>query len=237
MRHIRRNNEPQSLTQWRAAYQNDPNFGYDLITTNLRRELRQVLVAEQGGLCAYTGRRIDAASCHIEHPKPQVHCVNGEDVAFANMLACVPAPNAPGLPYGAHKKGAWPDATEEALFVSPLRPGCEERFSFTLHGEITASSPTDAATTQTIDRLGLNHARMQQLRKAAIEATLEIRGRGHASLDLRQARARLNSLDVAEENRGALEPFCFVLKQAIRKHISRVESRVKAIRESTRERR
>ena len=117
------------------------------------------------------------------------------------------------------RTGSWPDATEEALFVSPLRPGCEERFSFTLNGEIRASSPTDAAATKTIERLGLNHALMNQFRKAAIEATLGMRGRGLASLDLHSARARLNGLRAAEENRGSLEPFCFVLKQAIRKHI------------------
>ena len=230
MRYIQKNNEPQSLTQWRAAHQNDPNFGYGLIDTNLRGELRQALVAEQGGLCAYTGRRIDEARCHIEHPKPQVHCVNGEDVSFANMLACVPAPNAPGLPYGAHKKGAWPDATEEALFVSPLRPGCEARFAFTLKGEIGASSPTDAAAKKTIEQLGLNHELMRQFRKAAIEATLEIHGRGQASLDLHRARARLRGLRVVEQNRGPLEPFCFVLKQALQRHITRVE----AIRQSKR---
>lgn len=231
MRHIQKNNEPQSLIQWRAVNQNDPNFGYRLIEANLRGDIWQALVAEQGRLCAYTGRRIDEASCHIEHPKPQAHCMNGEDVSFANMLACVPAPNAPGLPYGAHKKGSWPDATEEALFVSPLRPSCEERFSFTLSGEIRASSPADAAAKETIDRLGLNHTLMQQFRKAAIEATLGIRGRGHASLNLHSARARLNGLRAAERNRSPLEPFCFVLKQALQKHITRVE----AIRQSKRE--
>ena len=231
MRHIQKRNEPQSLTQWRAAFQNDPNFGYLLIEANLRREIRQALVAEQGGLCAYTGRRIDEASCHIDHPKPQTHCMNGEDASFANMLACVPAPNAPELPYGAHKKGSWPDATEEALFVSPLRPCSEERFSFTLNGEIKASHPTDAAATETIGRLGLYHALMKQFRKATIEATLGIRGRGHASLDLHSARARLNGLRTAEQNRSPLEPFCFVLKQALQRHITRVE----AIRKSKRE--
>jgi hypothetical protein len=71
MRHIQKNNEPQSLTQWRAAHQTDPNFGYSMIEANLRGEIRQALVAEQGGLCAYTGRRINETSCHIEHPKPQ----------------------------------------------------------------------------------------------------------------------------------------------------------------------
>ena len=157
--------------------------------------------------------------------------MKSQDVSFANMLACRPEPNAPELPYGAHKKGSWPDATEEALFVSPLRPGCEERFSFTLKGEIKASDPTDAAATETIARLGLNHNLMKQLRKAAIEATLEVRGRGYASLDLHRARARLNGLKAAEQNRSSLEPFCFVLKQALQKHLTRVE----AIRQSKRE--
>src|SRR5262245_45509034 len=207
MRHIQKKNEPQSLTEWRAAHRNDPNFGYLLIEASLRRETRRALVDEQGGLCAYTGRRIDEGSCHIEHPKAQVHCMNGEDASFSNMLACVPAPNAPALPYGAHKTGAWPDAAEEALFVSPLRPGREERFSFTLNGEIRASDPTDAAAMKTIDRLGLNHTLLQQFRKAAIEATLGIRGRGYASLDLRSARARLNGFMAAEQNHSPLEQF------------------------------
>ena len=96
---------------------------------------------------------------------------------------------------------------------------------------IRASSPTDDAATKTIDRLGLNHALMNQFRKAVIEATLGIRGRGHASLDLHSARARLNGLRTAEQSRSPLEPFCFVLKQALQRHITRVE----AIRRSKRE--
>jgi uncharacterized protein (TIGR02646 family) len=230
MRHIQKKSEPQSLTHWRAAYQNDPNFGYRLIEADLRGEIREALVAEQGGLCAYTGRQIDEASCHIEHPKPQVHCINGEDASFANMLACVPAPNAPGLKYGAHKKGAWPDATEEALFVSPLRPGCGTRFSFTFRGEIRPSNPADDAAAETIRRLGLDHPILNQLRKAAIDGTLGVHGKGPASLDLRRARKRITSLSSAEQSNSLLEQFSFVLQQALEKHIRRLQ----AIRESRR---
>jgi hypothetical protein len=83
---------------------------------------------------------------------------------------------------------------------------------------------------RTIDRLGLNHALMQQFRKAAIAATLEMRGRGQASLDLHRARVRLSGLRAAEQDHGSLEPFYFVLKQALQRHIARVE----AIRQSKR---
>ena len=230
MRQIQKRNEPQSLTQWRAVYQNDPNFAYDLIDANLREVIRKALVVEQGGLCAYTGRRVDKDSCHIEHLKPQAHCANGEDVSFGNMVACVPAPNAPGLPYGAHKKGSWPDVTQEALFVSPIQPGCGTRFSFNLRGEIKPRNPADHAAMETIRRLRLDHTLLDQLRKAAINGTLRVHGRGPASLDRTGARRRITSLSAAEQDNSILEPFSFVLQQALEKHIVRLE----AIRDSRR---
>ena len=230
MRLIQKRNEPQSLRQWRATHQNDPNYGYALIDARLRAEIRQALAAEQGGLCAYTGCRIDKASCHIEHPKPQVHCARGDDVSFGNMLACVPAPNTPRLPYGAHKKDSWPDTAQEQLFVSPLRNCCGTRFSFSLRGEINPSNPADDAAKETICRIGLDHPLLNQFRKAAIDATLSVHRRGPASLDLKSARRRITSLSMAEQRNEILEPFCFVLQQALEKHIKRLQ----AIRNSQR---
>src|SRR6267378_6962942 len=107
MRKILKRAEPQSLAQWRAANGNDLNFGYGMIGAPLRLEIRRALVLEQGGICAYTGQFIDENACHIEHPKPQRHCARGEDVAYQNMVACVPAPNKPGLPYGAVPLWFW----------------------------------------------------------------------------------------------------------------------------------
>ena len=224
MRYIQKRTEPQNLTQWRGTYQNDQNFGYGLIDSNLRLEIRLALVLEQRGLCAYTGRRIDANGCHIEHPKAQTHCQRGEDVSYSNMLACVPAPNAPSLPYGAHKKNTWPDATQETLFVSPLHQNCTGRFSFSIRGEIHPANPADDAAKETIKRLGLDHALLTQLRKAAIDATLGTRWRGLASVDLKNARRRIAQLKAAERSNGVLEAFCFVLQQALEKHILRLQA-------------
>lgn len=223
MRQIQKNSEPHSLTQFRAAFQSDPNFGYGLIDTDLRGEIRRALVLEQRSICAYTGRRIDEHSCHIEHLKPQVHCRNGEDVLYSNMVACVPAPNAPRLPYGAHRKGSWPDPAQTPFFVSPLH-SCEARFSFTIRGEIQVANNSDQAARETIARLGLDHSRLTQLRKAAIDATLGVHPKGPGSLDLAKARKRLAGLIRAESTNGALEPFCFALKQALEKHIKRLEA-------------
>ena len=59
------------------------------------------LLVEQGGICAYTGRRITRrdsfgyqAGFHIEHLKPQKHFKQGEDTDYENLTE-----------YGAVKKG------------------------------------------------------------------------------------------------------------------------------------
>lgn len=232
MRQIQKSTEPRRLASWRAAHQNDPNFGYDLINGVLRNEIKRSLLDEQGEICAYTGMRICQDTSHIEHPKPQTHCGPGEDVRYTNMLACFPAPNAPEVPYGARQKGSWPDPTKEYLFVSPLSGGCEARFSFTLRGKIKPADAGDDGAKATINALTLDHRLLTDLRKAAIDKTLEIFRAGPASLPLSKARHRLAGLERAELAGGILEPFCFVLKQALVKHISRVE----AIRQNRRRR-
>jgi uncharacterized protein (TIGR02646 family) len=223
MRQINKSAEPAELTQWKAQNRALPNYCYSSLQADHRLAIRTALVNEQRGLCAYTGRRIDVAGCHIEHLRPQAHCGQGEDVDYRNLVAGVPAPNTPRLPYGAHQKGAWPTIADEHLFVSPLSGGCAARFSFRLNGEIEAANVVDAAAVETIARLGLNAAALVQLRKAAIEATLQIRGRGPASIGIADARRRLRDLEQAERQVGTLEPYSFVLVQALERQIRRVE--------------
>lgn len=222
MRHIQKGNEPRDLGEWRTRCMKGPNFNYDSIDAELRRNIRQALVAEQRGLCAYTGRWINDTMCHIEHLKPRAHCEKGEDVFYGNMVACVPAPNTARLPYGAHQKGSWPDPTQEGLFVSPLRPECETRFTYTSRGEMKPARQDDIAAAETIHRLGLNNDRLRQLREAAIEETVEFSG--DASASLRNARTLLAQINRAEQGYGPLRPFTFVLKPILEKEIQRLEA-------------
>jgi uncharacterized protein (TIGR02646 family) len=223
MRQINKGAEPAELTQWKARNRSLPNYCYASLTAVHRLTLRTALVAEQRGLCAYTGRRIDVDTCHVEHLRPQAHCGRGEDVDYRNLVAGVPAPNAPKLQYGAHPKGAWPKVADEHLFISPLSVGCAARFSFRLNGEVEPANTADAAAAETIGRLGLNAQPLVQLRKAAIEATLQIRGRGPASIGVAVARRRLYDLERAEQQVGTLEPYSFVLVQALERQIQRIE--------------
>lgn len=223
MRQINKGAEPGVMTAWKAANRALPNYSYASLSAALRDAIRTALVAEQRGLCAYTGRRIENNTCHIEHLRPQCHCGPGEDVDYRNLVAGVPAPNTPRLPYGAHKKDRWPPIPDEYLFVSPLSGGCDTRFAFNLKGEVLPARTGDRAATETIARLGLNDPALVQLRKAAIDATLQARGQGPASIDVSNARRRLRALAQAEDQAGPLEPFSFVLAQALERQIRRIE--------------
>ena len=79
MRRIEKRNEPAELRHWRAAHQVEPagsgiNYGYAALRQSpaVTDRLLDALLAEQGGLCAYTGRRIGHPSAHVEHLIPQV---------------------------------------------------------------------------------------------------------------------------------------------------------------------
>lgn len=233
MRKIQKSTEPRELTEWRTTNKSDINFGYSLIDANLRRTILEALVAEQRSLCAYSGRRITATTCHVEHEKAQEHCSPDETVAYANMRACVPAPNTAELPYGAQPKKSWPPPSESHLFVTPGRDDCESRFVFNLKGEVRPADRSDTAATTTIEKLGLNHKQLIDLRKEAIEATIGTTRRGPASLDAKQVRHRLAVLRSAETAGGELEPFCFVLVQALTLHLKRLTA-IKARRPSRR---
>lgn len=217
MREISGGTEPAALVTWRTA---TPGVGYGNLSSNLRDIVKGDLILEQRALCAYTGMQIALASSHIEHLVPQVHCTSGRDVSYSNMVACYPAPGV-AVPFGAVRKGDWPNPANQRMFVSPRSSGCEGRFAFNLSGQISATNTTDPAAQETIKHLGLNHLVLISYRKVAIDATLSARGR---MLDLRAARKRLAGLNRAEASGGTLEPFCVVLKQALTRHINRLVS-------------
>lgn len=222
MRWINKRPAPALLMAWQARYRgSDPNYGYDLMRMDhvVTEAVTTALLEEQGWLDAYTGQRIERDSCHIEHVVAQAHCVPGQDVDYHNMVACYPAPNTREAPYGAHQKRDWPPPAEQPLFVSPLERGCEARFRFTRRGEIITASPSDLAAHMTIERLRLDHVVLTGQRQEAIAATLK-----NDALSLEDARKRLRDLEQQERDGVRLEPYCFALKQALAKHITRVES-------------
>lgn len=222
MRWIEKKPAPHELTEWQARYRTiDPNFGYDLMRLDhaVTEAGTASLLQEQGLLCAYTGVRISRQSCHIEHVVAQTHCAPDQDVDYGNMVACYPAPNVGQALYGAQPKRDWPSPAQRHLFVTPLERGCEERFRFNRRGEIAATEEGDEAARTTINRLKLDHSALTALRREAIQETLR-----NDALSLDDARKRLRSLQQSEREGGKFDPFCFALKQALMRHIKRVEA-------------
>lgn len=208
----KRKNTPRKLQQWLRGQEN-VNCSYAEMPNEVRKDVKDNLLAEQGFLCCYTGISIDKDCSHIEHLKPQAKCLNGEDVDYKNLMAAYPAPNSEQSPFGAHPKGDWYEAD---LFVHPLRSDCESKFKFTLNGKIKPVSAADAD--ETIKRLKLDNGQLEDLRKAAIDEL--IFSKNHP---LSKAAAESERDRIFEKNNGKFREFCFVLSQCLQEHIERLD--------------
>lgn len=212
MRQIVKAGPPNELIWWTQQSKATGGARYDDMPADVRRPLLAHLIAEQGEICAYTGRRIDVGSAHIEHLKAQTHCQPGEDIDYRNVVACYPAPNTDSCPYGAHAKGSWPSLPEADHFVSPLSAGCERRFTFAFSGKVRATSDTDTTAQQTIERLALDHDELVALRRAAIRNTVAPRDRPLTKPQALRVLAKLQA------QAGQREEFHFALVQQLQRH-------------------
>ncbi len=141
--------------------------------------------------------------------KPRKH-FPAEKLSYANFLA-----SCPGYPedekqelkplqeFCGHKKSDWYDAN---LMVSPLDPHCADYFRYTAAGEIrpTTNTHSQTAAQTTIERLGLNHPKLDRRREKAIEG-LKI-----ADLTDDEIRQLIYGLNQSDAN-GELTPFCSAL--------------------------
>lgn len=202
------------------------------------KEVEDGLFAEQGGICAYTGHQIYLTHVdphhgtnrdvkfHIEHLTPQRYCAYGQDADYMNLVACWPRPNCGFEPaYGAKKKDDWPTPAEQGLFISPLRPDCPSRFKYSHRGEITAAQNNDVPAKTTIEKLGLAHHTLTQLRRNAIRGALNP---GSRQIKLAEARKLLAGMKQAAARLNAgiaakLMPFCFAIEPALQREIRKLE--------------
>ena len=171
MKYIQKTGSPYSYSQWRTQVAGTSKSDWREVPTAQKELILTAMIADQGGLCAYTMRRIDDGSSHVEHIKPQSRCradLPGSDLDYTNLLAYFPRDGMKAVfRYGAQGKGNWWDKGG-AEFVPPLQPACEQVFRFRLDGEIEAiGNRTEARTT--IDVLGLDHRSLTEDRKRVIE--------------------------------------------------------------------
>lgn len=207
MKKISKGPQPTELIKWTADNRKSVNFKFPNLPSKVKSAIKRSLVAEQGGLCCYTGCEIDEAKSHIEHLKPQNKCRRrGEDVKYDNLLAAYPGPGMRDFGFGARAKGSWFDHR----MVSPLHPNCERRFRFGLLGDIEAANGSDAGAKETISRLALDNSTLVGWRRGAIEAFTSA---GH-DLSLPEIDRLIRRMD-QRNGAGKFEPFCFAIKRSL----------------------
>lgn len=238
MKRIQKGNECADLIKWRADNAAAPqNLVYGKGGFPGKEVLAELL-AEQGNLCAYTLKRIDQDSSHIEHLKPQRKCreedaeretaklvPKREDVAWSNMVACFPAPNSVAPPgYGAVTKDKWWPAAGAAGFVSPLNADCESRFVFGLNGEMTPANAGDIPACDTIKAIGLNDGRLQELRKRAI-VEMGLHPRSPKSLTSPTKVRQIIAAWLQRDGSNRYREFCVPVRAAALLHLAKLEGR------------
>jgi uncharacterized protein (TIGR02646 family) len=169
VKYIRKSNEPEVLTNFKAQANEDWQPSYDLLRGKDKQQFHHHLITEQGHICCYCGERIISADSHIEHFQPQTEYPHLE-LDYFNLIASCQQKIQPKEPrHCGMGKGDWFDPD---LLVSPLIADCEEFFEYTVDGQILPTREVDKASAarETIDRLCLNIRKLQAARTGAIDS-------------------------------------------------------------------
>lgn len=216
MRRIVKGAEPPALRDFKTVNRATPQaLRYDSLGQQVRRELRERMLAEQGRLCAYTmspiGRRGDdrgGDDFHVEHILPRSRHPERE-LDYDNMVLCCPGPDANFDEYGARRKGG--AEIDDENFVSPLNASCEWRLRYGQNGRVRAATDADGAAKRTIELLALNHRNLVDMRIAALQAQ-GLAGKARRPLSAAKAE-RLALIIVEPSASGDIAPFCIAIKQ------------------------
>jgi len=170
MKHIVKQSEPQSFTNWKLLSNADWQPSYAILRNPIKDDVKKALMREQGYICCYCERRLKDHDSHIEHFHPQ-HDHDEEALDFANMLCSCQQRIEKGEPrHCGNLKDDWFD---EQLMVSPFDPECGKRFAFSGRGVIRAASEEDHGATETIRRLGLDSPKLNAMRGGALAPFLD----------------------------------------------------------------
>ncbi len=211
MKYIHKGEEPSSLTEWNQQLGNNiPNWKF--FDRDVKNDVFQALLKEQGYICCYCGNSIARKECHIEHFQPKSLYKN-LTYAYNNLLISCQGEDEkrPRVPvHCGHKKNNWYD---EELIVSPLNVNCAEFFRYSGYGEILPTDDLDkqVAAKTTIAKLALNIDKLKNMRKVAIDAAIEATD-GLTDAEIQLLAQGYEKLDT----KGRYTPFCGAITYLLR---------------------
>ncbi len=223
MKQIIKRGQSHTYTGWRNQMKGTGNEDYRHMPGNIRADLLDTLVIEQGYLCGYTMRRIDTTTSHVEHIKPESVCraeKKGSDLDYENLIACHPkksTKNNAEFIYGAIYKNNWWD-NNGTDFISPLKATCTQSFNFNLKGEIQG---LDTKAKTTVKVLRLDHKSLTDDRKRAIEIFVYDK-EGIEPISKTKAERILG--EICDFNAsGEYVEFCVAIKCALEWHLKKLD--------------
>lgn len=215
MKHTVKGVAPNEFEVWKRGSWTP---GYADLQNPEKGHLHAALIKEQGGVCCYCGRSVSQADSHIEHFRPQK---SRPDLAldYSNLHASCIRETKPGNSlHCGHFKG---NGFDEDNHISPLDTGCEERFQFTLKGEVAPTTLTDSAARYMICLLCLDCNFLNNRRKAALTQVFD------AHFISTVTKAELNELALAYRQRndaGLLGDFSHVVARYADQFADQLES-------------
>ncbi|MDX2254175.1 MAG: retron system putative HNH endonuclease [Pseudanabaenaceae cyanobacterium bins.39] len=190
MRYIKKGQEPTSFTEWKSQENDNWQPTYSDLRGQIKADVHDALLKEQGYTCCYCGMKINIDISHIEHLQPQ----NEKDpekaknlelaIDFSNLLA--------SCGFSEKYKISDPEQKYETvlhclqhcgckrgnnlLSVSPLQVDCADFFRYTGSGEIRPTEDFDKkqAALETIHILNLNYGNLVAMREEAIAILNEL---------------------------------------------------------------
>lgn len=209
MVYIRKRMEPKKL----QTYRQQPNATFDSMDADVKTQLRNSLLAEQGHLCAYCMCRIhDERDVKIEHWTPRN---SGNEMDYNNLLAVCYGNE--GFPKNRQtcdtRKGS------NVISINPLKESDMQRIFYSNSGEIHS---TDVIADQDIrDKLNLNDRNGQPFmgRQTALKA---FKCKLHKYKDPRNTKAFLKKMqDKYEPYSEMMTPYIGVLRWYIDKKLQK----------------
>ena len=223
MKFIQKGGAPHSYGMWCNKVAGTAKADYQELPKHEKAELLLSLLVEQGWICAYTMKRIDEATSHVEHIKPESLCREdgpGSDLDYGNMVAGFPRDGMKSnYRYGAQAKADWWKNGGQD-FISPLHPNCEKRFQFDLAGNIKAVN-NNAAAANTISVLGLKHDTLVEDRRRVIEEFI-YGATGEEPLSPAQAVRTFKSI-CGRNGDDRFYEFCVAIRDALGQHLSNLK--------------
>jgi len=222
-------NEPQVLTDFKDnCFQPDDNSyincDYDNFQNPQRGQYKEILLLEQGYLCAYCNKEIGLNTSSIEHWLPQHECENlptygtpaGEDISHDNLIAvCLGNNDNPYFQHCDKQRGNLANA-DQFLQVRPQHPTYffETTFTYVAGKLICDNNP---AIQDDVDRkLNLNHQTLINYRNITLSQFIKSINGNKGTAYLNQQLNRYNT-PTAE---GKLRKYCTVITNYLYKKLA-----------------